>query len=100
MIPSINQPIAANGGSVHPLTLKLLMLSAITVLIPAHSKERALESSSSQLRQDCHKVKSRRAINTHRTGSPAIAPNSRYELWGFFFFQAEDGIRDGSAYNE
>src|SRR6266853_3973688 len=80
MAPRTSQPIAARGGSVQPLMLTLLTLRATIEAMPPPSKQRVFLSTCLQLHQACHKAKSKRARNTTRTGRPAIAPNSRYEL--------------------
>src|SRR2546430_17716590 len=81
--PRINHPTAANGGSVQALMLKLLTLKAMMAAMPAPSRERDRTSATLQLRQAHHKASESRATNTMRTGRPPIAPNSRYELWGW-----------------
>src|SRR5205085_7004598 len=80
--PKITQPIAARGESVQALMLILLTLRAMMAAIPPPSKKRVPASTFLQFLQACHKATSSRARNTMRTGRPAIAPNSRYELCG------------------
>src|SRR6185312_17071558 len=82
MIPSIIQPSAANGGSVQPLIPTLLTLKATIAAMPLLSKERVCASARAQFCKACHKDNRRSAMNTIRTGRPAIAPISRYESWG------------------
>src|ERR1700730_14630194 len=78
--PRIIQPIAANGGSVHPLIEKLLRLNATIAAIPPQSRGRVTLSNRTQLRIACNRPYDKRAMNIIRTGRPAIAPSSIYEL--------------------
>src|SRR5579885_116296 len=77
IVPRISQPVAASGGSVQPLILKLFTLKATTAAIPPAIKDLPRLSATNQLHKADHNPKPSRAMKTSSTGIPAIAASSR-----------------------
>src|SRR5437763_12505736 len=70
--PRTSQPIAAIGGSVQALTLKLLTTNTMIAAIPPPSRGRFLTSMCAQLHKACQRGNATRATKTMSTGRPAI----------------------------